>query len=340
MHDNPEQGLDLRLLRVLHMLLTSCNVSRTADLLSLSQPSVSASLRRLREIFGDPLLVRSGAHMVATERGAALAPVVGKILDDINAIVGPAEAFEPRESRRQFRIVAANCFAPFFLPRISELILKEAPHVTVNFCSMQAEAEVMRGLEEGEIDLVIGNWPSLPERLRFAPLLTADIVCVVRTGHPLAQSHALDLKTYLTLDHISPTPWSIAGWSPIDGRLRELHCQRRIAVSVPEYTIAPSLLARTDLVFTTGRPFAEHLASSMPLALIKAPPELGRMYFHMLWHERSHASRCGQWLRGLVRGVAGEIDRFNSHFGQETGGGELGKAAMRRSRPTLAATAS
>jgi DNA-binding transcriptional LysR family regulator len=325
MNRSLEENLDLRLLRVLHMLLTSCSVSRTAELLALSQPSVSMSLKRLRDIFGDPLLVRSGAHMVMTERSAALLPAITRILDDISLVVDPGEGFDPSTSRRRLRIVSANCFAPFFLPRLSELILKDAPAVKVDFCSMQPETELMHGLEGGEIDLVIGNWPTLPERLRFAPLLTTDIVCMVRVGHPLAQSRALDLKTYLTLDHISPTPWSIATWSPIDGRLRELHLQRRIAVSVPEYTIAPSLLARTNLVFTTGRPFADHLASSMQLVLLNAPPELGRMKFHMLWHERAHASRQGKWLRALVRTVAAEIVRFNGleNDGHDTTGTPL-----------------
>jgi hypothetical protein len=96
-------------------------------------------------------------------------------------------------------------------------------------------------------------------------------------------------------------------------------------VSVPEYTIAPSLLARTNLVFTTGRPFADHLASSMPLVLLNAPPELGRMKFHMLWHERAHASRQGKWLRALVRTVAAEIVRFNGleNDGHDTTGTPL-----------------
>jgi DNA-binding transcriptional LysR family regulator len=316
MNRNLGETLDLRLLRVLHMLLTSCSVSRTAELLALSQPAVSASLKRLRDIFSDPLLVRSGAHMVMTERGAALLPGITRILDEISLVVEPGEVFDPATSRRRLRIVAANCFAPFFLPRLSELIRKAAPGIVIDYCSMQPESELMHGLEGGEIDLVIGNWPALPERLRFAPLLTAEIVCMVRIGHPLAQARALDLKTYLTLDHISPTPWSVAAWSPIDGRLRELHLQRRIAVSVPEYTIAPSMLARTDLVFTTGRPFAEHLASSMPLILLAAPPELGRMRFHMLWHERSHNSRQGEWLRDIARSVAREIVRFNGLAGQ------------------------
>ena len=316
MNRNLEENLDLRLLRVLHMLLTSCSVSRTADLLVLSQPSVSASLKRLRDIFSDPLLVRSGAHLVLTERGGSLLPRITRIIDDISLVVEPGEVFDPATARRRLRIVAANCFAPFFLPRLSELIRKAAPAIIIDYCSMQTESELMHGLEGGEIDLVIGNWPALPERLRFAPLLTADIVCMVRIGHPLAQSRVLDLTTYLALDHISPTPWSVSAWSPIDGRLRELHLQRRIAISVPEYTIAPSMLVRTDLVFTTGRPFAEHLASSMPLVLLAAPRELGRMRFHMLWHERSHNSRHGQWLRDIVRSVAGEIVRFNGLAGR------------------------
>jgi DNA-binding transcriptional LysR family regulator len=312
MHDSLEPTLDVRLLRVLHMLLSSGSVSRTAALLGHSQPSVSANLKRLRNIFDDLLLVRSGGHMVITERGASLLPVVGRILEDIGSLVDPVSQFEPARSRRQLRIVAASCFAPFFLPRLSELILRKAPGIKIDYCSLCAEAELMHDLETGEIDLVIGNFPALPERLRFAPLLTTDIVCLVRVGHPLAGRATLDMKTYLTQDHISPTPWSVAAWSPIDGKLRELHLQRRLAVSVPEYTIAPSVLARTDLVFTTGRPFAEHLASSMPLSLMKAPPELGCMQFHMLWHERSHVSLCSQWLRGLVRTVAEEIKGFKT----------------------------
>lgn len=310
MNERLQEVLDLKLLKILHLLLTVKSVSRTADILGQSQPSVSASLRRLRGIIGDPLLVRSGPHMVATERGIELVPVVGGILDAIGSISEPTECFDPKVSRRHLRVVAANCFSPFFLPSLSQMICQDAPGITVEYCAMRSDAELMQGLEAGEIDVVIGNWPTPPENLRYAPLLTAEIVCMVRPNHPLAGEAALDMATYLSLDHLSPTPISHASFSPIDGRLRALHLKRRIAVSVPEYTVAPSILSRTDLVFTTGRPFAEHLASSMDFRLLKAPPELGRMTFYMLWHERSHVSPCGRWLRQLVREVAGEISGF------------------------------
>lgn len=313
MDDQFQSLLDLKLLKALHLLLTLKSVSRTAEALGQSQPAVSASLRRLRDIFGDPLLVRSGPHMVATERSAELLPVVQGILDSVGSLTDIPEHFEPENSRRHLRIVAANCFNPFFLPLLSRLMFERAPGLTVEYCAMPSDeyramgSELMQSLEDGEIDIVIGNWPTPPEKLRYLPLMTTDIVCMVRPSHPVAGRTELDIDTYLTLSHLSPTPPAHAAYSPIDGRLRELNLKRRIAVTVPEYTVAPSILSHTDLVFTTGRPFAEHLASSMNFKLIKAPPELGRMSFYLLWHERSHGSSCSRWLRQLIREVASRV---------------------------------
>ena len=310
MHHHLDPDLDIRLLRVLHVLLRVVSVSQAATLLGQSQPAVSASLRRLREVIGDPLLVRSGGHMVLTERGAALVPIVQRVLEGISSLTDPLETFEPATSNRFVRIAAANCFGPFFLPRISELLLQAAPQMRVEYCALRSASEMMRGLEDGEIDLVIGNWPSPTETLRTAPLLTTDFVCLLRNGHPLAGRHELDMETYLTLGHLSPTPLASAAVSPVDGRLQALHLNRRIVLTVPEYTVAPSILSRTDLCFTTGRPFAEHLAGSMPLSVLRAPLEFGPMSFYMLWHERLHASACNRWLRGLVRRISGEIEAF------------------------------
>lgn len=309
MEDQFRSQLDMKLLKILHMLLTSKSVSRTAEALGQSQPAVSASLRRLRDIFGDPLLVRSGPHMVATERSAELLPVVQGILDAIGSLTDIPEYFDPETSRRHLRIVAASCFNLFFLPLLSQLIFERAPCTTIEYCAMQSSAELMQRLADGEIDVVFGNWPTPPETLRYAPLMTTDIVCMVRPSHPVANRTDLDIDTYLTLSHLSPTPVSDAAYSPIDGRLRELHLKRLIKATVPEYAIAPSILSRTDLVFTTGRPFAEHLASSMNLKLIKAPPELGRMSFYLLWHERSQNAACSRWLRQLIREVAARVGR-------------------------------
>ncbi|MFX7934398.1 hypothetical protein ABTK33_20140, partial [Acinetobacter baumannii] len=88
-----------------------------------------------------------------------------------------------------------------------------------------------------------------------------DIVCMLRPTHPLARATAMPLDLYLAQEHLSPTPHAGALFSPIDGRLAQLGVNRRIAVSVPEYALAPYVLSRDDLIFTTGRPFADHFAS-------------------------------------------------------------------------------
>lgn len=303
-----DRAFDLRLMRLGQIILSEASVSRAAARTGQSQPAVSLALKKLREIAGDPLLVRSGAHLVPTDRGTELLAVLNRILDDLDRVLDPPDEFEPAAADRPVRIVASNCFGLFLLPRIAELIRTAAPNVTVDFLRMPEEAALMPSLESGDVDLVIGNWPVPPASLRFAPLFDNEIACMVRPGHPFARRKALTLEQYLTLDHLSPTPQASAHLSPIDGRLAQLALKRRIQVSVPEFSVVPYVLAANDLVFTSGRSFIEHLAAIFPFAVIEAPPELGAMRFYMLWHERSHRGGHGRWLRSLVRRAAREMD--------------------------------
>ena len=310
MIDKLRNELDIRLLRTLHLLLTESSVSRVAGLLGQSQPAVSAALKRLRAMLGDPLLVRgAGGRLVPSERGVQLIDVVGRILTDFDRLFDAQVDFDPRTVRRQAHIVTANCLGALLLPRIVELVRAQAPCVDLDLCPRPGddEAALRRRLETGEIDVVIGNWPSPSETLRLAPLLETEIVCMVRPSHALARSRTISLEQYLTFDHISPTAPSSGLFSPIDGRLAELGLARRIAVAVPEYALVPSVLARDDLIFTTGKPFADHIASMAPFAVVPAPAELGRMPFYMLWHERAHHSPFERWLRGVIRTAAAEL---------------------------------
>jgi DNA-binding transcriptional LysR family regulator len=299
--------LDVRLLRILKVLLTECSVSRTAEIVGMSQPAVSAALKRLRLAAGDPLLVRSGLHLVATERGLEIRETLEVILAQLGAAFSPDSGFDPATTERCARIVGADCLGILFLPRIVEFVRRDAPRARIELCRMPGDDDVGRLLEEGGADVVIGNWPTPPGNLRVMPLLETDIVCVVRPGHPLASRRELDLATYLAADHLSPTPPASASVSPIDGRLGQLHRPRRVAVTVPEYGVVPLVLASSDLVFTTGRPLADSMAALTPLVVIDAPRELGAMAFYMLWHDRQHHAPYGRWLRGVVRRATAEI---------------------------------
>lgn len=294
-------ALDIRLLRILNLLLTERSVSKTAAVLGLTQPAVSFALRRIREIFHDPLLVRSGARLVLTERGEELSTRIAGVLSELDEMIEPKQGFDPRSSARRVTILAPNCMGTFVFPRIVTLLNEEAPGMSVNLCPMPTPDGFTAALESGEIDLVIGNWPKPPENLKFMSLFETPIACMVRGEHPLSRKKRLTMQEYLAADHLSPSPPNQTTCSPITRKLESLSLTRRVKVSVPEYTIVPYLLAQSDLVFTTGRPFADHLASIMPFAVIDAPPELGVMQFYLLWHERSHRSPVNRWLRNLVR---------------------------------------
>ena len=301
-------AFDVRLMRTLLLLVTECSVSRTAEILGQTQPTVSLALKRLRELIGDPILVRSGGTLVPTERGLELRATLQRLLADIDALLAPPPSFEPERTERRFRIAAANCLDAEFLPRIFSRLAEEAPKASIDIATLPGHDDLMSHLSDGSLDLVVGNWPRPPEQLRLAPLLSTPIKCVVAADHRLAGTiGSLDMDRYLAERHLSPSADVMKHYSPIDGRLTELGLSRHIAASVPEYAIVPHMLAGSDLVFTTGAPFAEQMAERGDFAVIDAPAEFGRMDFYLLWHDCKHHSPAHIWFRHLVKASVSEL---------------------------------
>lgn len=313
--------LDVRTMRTLLVLLTECSVSRTAEIIGQAQPTVSLTLKRLRHMLRDPLLVRSGTGYVPSEKGLELREAISSILHAINTHLVPANTFDPADAVRTFRIIASNCLSSVFLPPLIASIAQAAPGVDIIVMPMPGPTEFFQQLADGTIDAVIGNWPEPPQHLRIAPLLSTDVVCVMRAGHRLARrQQAITLEDYLREGHISPTSSEQAQFSPIDGRLMTLGLSRKIKVCVPEYAISPYVLAQSDLLFTTGRPFAEQIAQTFPFAVVDAPAEFGPMQFYLLWHDCKHESAAHIWLRQMIRQVASGIRRVDASARVGVGG--------------------
>ena len=300
--------LDTRQLLLLSVLLQERSVSRTAAILGQSAPAVSTALKRLRDILGDPILVRSGTRLVPTERAQAMVEPLHRALESIDEIMAPDDLFEPRSCAREIRIATADCMGPLLLPRILRLARDEAPRMRFDTRAVEVEYDYGRALEEGELDLAIGCWERPPLTTRARLLVEDDLVCLVDRRHPLARRRLPDgrlpLADYLRLDHLVRTLNVTTCPGLIADCLAEQGVERRIAATVPEFSLAPALLSDSDLVFTTGRLFAEHWARLLPLAIVEAPVELRRMRTCLLWHDRTHRSTSGRWLRDLVAQAA------------------------------------
>lgn len=298
------EPLDTHLLRVLYLVLQERSVSRAADRLGITQPAVSSALKRLREITGDELLVRTRSGMTPTERAEGPLGPTRAALDAIDSILVQAEPFEPAKSKRVFGVGAPDYFDAFFLSNLIDRFRRAIPHGRLNVRPLSLDVDFERLLEEGELDVVIGNWPRPPEYLRTTPLFDDEVVCMVAERHPLAKKDAISADDYLAAQHLAPVRYAGGVRGAIDDHLHKLGVKRDIRVSLPYFHVAPYVLITTDLIFTTGRRFAAHYAKFLPIRILPAPLDFPPLRFYQLWHERTHTAPAARWLRDQVAQVA------------------------------------
>lgn len=291
--------LDTYLLKVFCMLMTERSVSRTALKLNQSQPAVSVALKNLRLIFQDPLLVREKGGMVPTDRALAILEHAKSALDSIDAMLETGESFEPASSRQTFRIGSPDYLAPAFAASVVARFRREAPRARLVLHALGPDFDFEQSLAEGDLDVVIGNWPEPPDRMHLSVLLEDQIVCLMAADHPLA-SRRLTLDDFRRIQHVVPTPYSMTQRGMIDSVLTSLRIQREECVEAQSFMLAPYLLPGTDLVFTTTRHFARYYAGLLPLAIVESPIDFPLMRFYQLWHARNHHAPSHQWLRHLL----------------------------------------
>lgn len=292
-------NIDVHLLRVLQTLLTENNVSRTAKKLNISQPAVSTALKRLRELTGDPLLVRSRNGMAPTERATALLEPVRLILEQIEGMASPQDHFDPAHSQRTFAIATPDYFNASLVADILQRVQAGAPAAQVVFHSMGQESDYARALENGELDVVIGNWPQPPEHLRATPLFDDRMVVMMRADHPLA-AKPICTWDYMAAEHLAPTPYSVGQRGVIDVFLARERMKRKVKAFVPYFHMAPYLLLQSDLLFTAPARFAGHYASFLPLCVHPAPLDYPIIHYYLLWHDRQQHSAESRWFREQI----------------------------------------
>lgn len=295
--------IDLHLIRVLHMVLTERSVSRAALRLGMYQPAVSAALKRLRDLVGDPLLVRSGAGMMPTETGQRMLEPAAAILRAAEGLFSDVRGFDPQTATRTFRIAASDYFDPLFLPALVARIKAEAPLCVVEIYPLSSETHYHAQLAHGDIDVVVGNWLQPTDDLHMTSLMSDAVVSMVSRRHP-AVRRGWDAAAWLQAEHIAPTPTHPGARGIIDARLDALGVQRRIMARCAHFSAIPAMVASSLLVLTTGRQFCERFVDKLELAILDCPLELPPLDYYLLWHARSHASDAAIWLRACLKKTA------------------------------------
>ena len=295
--------IDLHLIRVLHTVLVERNVSRAAVRLGMSQPAVSTALRRLRELAGDPLLVRSGAAMQPTDAALHMVEPAAAILRAAEGLFTSARSFDPAQATRSFRIAASDYLDPLFLPQLVAYLKAHAPGCPVDLMGLSHDVHYQNQLAQGEVDVVVGNWPAPPMELHQSPLFEDEVVCLVSQRHP-AVRRGWSEAAWLEAEHIAPMPTYPGGRGVIDVELERQGLQRNITARCAHFSLMPDIVAGSLLVLTTGRQFCERFVPRLPLAILPCPVSLPRLTYYQLWHARTHHSAAAAWLREAVKDVA------------------------------------
>lgn len=301
--------IDLHLIRVLHTVLVERSVSRAALRLGMYQPAVSAALKRLRELAGDPLLVRSGAGMVPTVAGLRMVEPAADILRAAEMLFSDARSFDPATTHHVFSLAASDYLDPTFLPQLVTQIKAQAPTCGIDIHPLSADADYRRQLAQGQVDVVIGNWPKPPDDLHLGRLFGDEVVSLVANHHP-AVKRGWDTEAWLAADHIAPMPTHLGARGVIDDHLASLGLVRKIVARCPHFGLIPAMVAGSLLVLTTGRQYGERFVGTLPVQILPSPIVFPRMMYYQLWHERTHASSAGRWLREQIKSVAAALPRL------------------------------
>ena len=306
--------IELYLIRVMHTLITERSVSRAALRLQSTQPAVSAQLKRLRALTGDPLLVRAGNGMTPTATALQLLAPAAALLQEADRLFNPRarqRSFEPLESHAMFRVAASDYLDPLFLPELVAHLKRVAPLVRLELLPLSSEFDYRRGLASGEVDLVIGNWLEPPGELHLGKLMSDEIVCLVAEDHPAVRSAAgrgWTVEKYLACEHVAPMPLRTtvhgAARGVIDDHMASLGLSRDVAVRSAHFGLIPLMVAQSLLVLTTGRLFCSRYVDSLPVRIVRCPVAFPPLTYYQLWHDLTHVSTSMRWLREQARDVA------------------------------------
>lgn len=295
-----DDPFDAYLLRVLSTLIHEKSVSRAAIRLNQSQPAISAALRRLRAIFNDPLLVRDKNRMVPTARALQAVEQARAALVLIDGLLTSSHAFDAETTQQRFTIAAPDYLAPPFMARVVQHMRSQAPGARLAVLPLGHNFDYEQALQNSEVDIVIGNWPSPPEHLHISTLIEDEVVCVMDASHPLAAPGQFTAQRYLQAAHIVFTPYSPDQRGVVESSLGTMRLSRDGRVQCSAFSQAPDLLMGTDLLLTTSRHFAAYHARRLPLAMHPLPVGNRSMRFYQLWHSSRHRDASHIWLRALL----------------------------------------
>ena len=297
---------DLNLLLTFDAIYRHHSLSAAAVELGLTQPAVSAALKRLRERLDNPLFVRTSHGMRPTPFADNMSAKITRALDILREVDQPAR-FTPRTSSVHYRIYINDVGMLVVMPQVLQRIGERAPDARITVIDLRPD-EVVDALDSGEIDLAVGYFLGMPNWAHQQTLRNTSYVCAVRSDHPDI-GDTLSLEQFLRAKHgmywTTGSPHSI-----VEQTLAQLDLTRDVTLRVPRFAALPFLIAQSDLIVTIPEDLGLAFSRLINIKLFPPPLPLANFEIKQYWHERHHAEPAFRWLRNLVKSETANLARL------------------------------
>ncbi len=308
------RSVNLNLLPILEALLECKNVTRAAAKVNLTQSAVSASLKRLREMFHDDLLVMQGREMVLTEKAEMLIPVVRQALDAVSQIVNEQE-FDAATTARRFSILTADYISAIIVAQLGGIIETQAPGISLSIS--QGKGETTREIQMGFFDLLIAP-QSLQELSAFQldnpnsdfqyQICLRDHLVAIESADNTGDSSNLSLEEYLARPHATFQLHPDHPSSIENDTLTKLGLSQNEKFIVPYFTLLPQFVcSMKDAVAVVPASLAHHYARFFPIRWFKPPIEFPEHNLVMIWARTRDREPDLCWLRNALMECASSV---------------------------------
>ena len=296
---------DLNLFIAFDVIYTEKNLTKSGQVLGITQPAVSNALARLRDLFNDELFIRTSRGMIATPVANQLIGDIRNALSLIQNTISVSEKFDPSTAEMTFKISIGDTSEYRLLPLLIKQLAEIAPKVKVE-TYLTARKDAPRELASGAIDFSIDPPLQSDQHLKHEKIYQEDYVMIVREDHPILKKQKITIEDYLDLSHIHISNRK-TGMGHVDMTLYKLGLTRDIYLRAQHFLVAPYIVEQSDMAITTTKGFAV----DRNLAWRELPFDIDPLVLHLYWHENNDNESSSKWMRDLMLKTYGKLQQVS-----------------------------
>ncbi|GAB5436131.1 LysR family transcriptional regulator [Falsiruegeria mediterranea] len=297
------KNFDLNLLRILAALLKTGSTTRAGQQIGLSQPAVSAALARLRHALNDPLFVRQGRNLIATEYAETLREPLIDLLDQTEILLKGPETFDPKTDGYDFLCSGSDFFGELLIPHLADHMTQHAPLVRIRMQAVVAETYADPLINGADLALLPAA--PFPKWVESQFLFQSHFIVIARRNNPMlsgrgaVKSDRISLDAFCAAQHVLFSPeGKFHGYS--DAALLDTGRSRTVALTLPTFSGVGNAVAHSDMIALMPHQMAQYMAPRIGLDLFQPPIVLEPIDLVMAWHQRTNNSPAHRWLRDMI----------------------------------------